>query len=431
MSPAGKVRVASFCHDDSHSPQLRRPRPRDRPAARADHRDGVCQRCGRRRVRLARGDHVRRLDDGRHDRSPHRDVNARDRVDLDRLDLDLLLDLLLDVDAVSSRQRFERLGPRNHGRLMSEVATASWRAIGTGVRLVVHDGELALARAAVERVLEDVDRTYSRFRDDSELVRLNARAGETVAVSSLLAEAISVGLIAAQRTGGAVDPTVGRAMRAIGYDRDFAAIAANNGPIELHLEPIPGWQAVDLSLVRREVRLRPGVELDLGSTGKGLAADLAAAAALASLNGDGGVLVSLGGDVATAGRVPEGGWRILVAEDSETPVDADGEVVAILDGAIATSSTTVRRWQRGERTLHHLVDPRTGGPVVSPWRSATVSASTCVLANTAATATIVLGDAGADWLAANGYPARLTAADGSVVRLNGWPSPPVTAAPRT
>ena len=314
---------------------------------------------------------------------------------------------------------------------MSEVATASWRAIGTGVRLVVHDGELALARAAVEGVLEDVDRTYSRFRDDSELVRLNARAGETVAVSSLLAEAISVGLIAAQRTGGAVDPTVGRAMRAIGYDRDFAAIAANNGPIELHLEPIPGWQAVDLSLVRREVRLRPGVELDLGSTGKGLAADLAAAAALASLNGDGGVLVSLGGDVATAGRVPEGGWRILVAEDSETPVDADGEVVAILDGAIATSSTTVRRWQRGERTLHHLVDPRTGGPVVSPWRSATVSASTCVLANTAATATIVLGDAGADWLAANGYPARLTAADGSVVRLNGWPSPPVTAAPRT
>jgi thiamine biosynthesis lipoprotein len=316
---------------------------------------------------------------------------------------------------------------------VSDVATATWRALGTGVRLVVHEGELAPARAAVEAVLEEVDRAYSRFRTDSELVRLNARAGETVAVSALLAEAISVGLIAAQRTGGAVDPTVGRAMRAIGYDRDFAAMAATSGPIELRLEPIPGWQAVDLSLVRREVRVRPGVELDLGSTGKGLAADRAATAALTSLRGEGGVLVSFGGDVAIAGRAPAGGWRILVAEDSETPADADGEVVAISDGAIATSSTTVRRWQRGGRTLHHLVDPRTGGPVDSPWRSASVAASTCVLANTAATAAIVLGDAAADWLAVNGHPARLTAVDGSVVRLNGWPSPavapPVAAAP--
>jgi thiamine biosynthesis lipoprotein len=168
------------------------------------------------------------------------------------------------------------------------------------------------------------------------------------------------------------------------------------------------------------------VELDLGSTGKGLAADLAAAAALAAIRAGrdpdrGGALVSLGGDIAVGGTPPAGGWRILIAEDSETPADSAGEVVAIESGAIATSSTTVRRWQRGERTLHHVIDPRTGGPVDSPWRTASVVAATCVDANTAATAAIVLGDRAIAWLEAVRLPARLVALDGTVTRLNGWP----------
>jgi len=312
---------------------------------------------------------------------------------------------------------------------VTEAQTADWRALGTGVRLVVVDGDLDVARHAVEAVLDRVDRAYSRFRDDSELVALNARAGSTVTVSPLLADAIGAGLRAAGITGGAVDPTVGRAMRAIGYDADFDHVRNPTGPIELRLEPIPGWQSIDFSPARREVRVRPGVEIDLGSTGKGLAADLAAAAALAAIgspSGDprhAGVLVSLGGDIAVAGTAPEGGWRVLVAEDSETPSDAAGEVIAIEAGAIATSSTTVRRWRRGDRTLHHLVDPRTGGPVDSPWRTASVVAATCVEANTASTAAVVLGADATAWLEAAQLPARLVARDGSVTRLNGWPEP--------
>ena len=324
---------------------------------------------------------------------------------------------------------------------MTEARTANWRALGTGVRLVVLDGDLEMARRAVEDVLDRVDRAYSRFRDDSEIVALNAVAGSPVGVSPLLADAIAAGLRAARLTGGAVDPTVGRAMRAIGYDADFDRVRNPAGPIELRLEPIPGWQSIDFSEVRREVRVRRGVELDLGSTGKGLAADLAAAAALDAISaaaaaaGDqarGGVLVSLGGDIAVGGTSPDGGWRILIAEDSETPSDAAGEVVAIETGAIATSSTTVRRWQRGDRTLHHLIDPRTGGPVESPWRTASVVAATCVDANTAATAAIVMGAAAIAWLVAGALPARLVAVDGAVTRLGGWPEPaddPPTARP--
>jgi thiamine biosynthesis lipoprotein len=171
------------------------------------------------------------------------------------------------------------------------------------------------------------------------------------------------------------------------------------------------------------VRLKAGVELDLGSTGKALAADRGASAAHEAAGRVGGVLVSFGGDIATAGVAPEGGWRILVAEDSETPPDADGETIAIPDGAIATSSTTVRRWRRGETTVHHLIDPRTGGPVASRWRTATVVAATCVEANTAATAAVVLGEDGAAWLERSGLPARLVEGGGAIVRLNGWPEP--------
>jgi thiamine biosynthesis lipoprotein len=308
---------------------------------------------------------------------------------------------------------------------VTDVASAGWRAIGTGVRVVVSGGDLEPARAAVEDVLADVDLALSRFRHDSELVLLNARSGTDVEISPLLGDAIAAGLRAARLTNGAVDPTVGRAMRLIGYDLDFAAVAARGAPLEVRFEAVPGWRAVELAPDRRHVRVRKGVEIDLGSVGKALAADLAAARALAA-TGSGGVLVSLGGDIAVAGDAPRGGWRILVAEDSEAPPDGPGEVIAFDTGAVATSSTTVRRWQRGDRTFHHLVDPRTGEPVDSPWRTASVVAATCVDANTAATAAIVMGEAAPDWLAAAGVAARLVATDGDVVRLGGWPAPEPT-----
>ena len=301
-------------------------------------------------------------------------------------------------------------------------ATARWRALGTDVHVIVDGGDLELATAAVTQVLVDVDRTYSRFRADSELSQLNERA-EALTVSPLLARAIEAALRGARATDGLVDPTVGRAMRAIGYDEDFSVIGhRHSGPI-IHLVPVPGWQAIDYRAASRRVRVPRGVELDFGSTGKALAADLAVAAALAALGGDPGVLVSLGGDVAIGGRAPGGGWRILAADSSATAPESDGEVIALTSGAVATSSTTVRRWTRGETTVHHIVDPRTGAPAESPWRTASVVAANCVDANIAATAAILLGETAPEWLAARGLAARLVAVDGEIERVAGWPSP--------
>jgi thiamine biosynthesis lipoprotein ApbE len=288
----------------------------------------------------------------------------------------------------------------------------------------VADGDLAAARRAVADVLDEVDRTYSRFRPDSEISRLNARAGEVVTISPLLAEAVRVALRASRASDGLVDPTVGRAMRMVGYDDDFDRIAGRTEPIELRLEPVPGWQAVRLDAGARTVRIARGVELDLGSTGKALASDLAAAAAGATCAA---VLVGLGGDIATWGRRPDGGWRVLAAEDHATdpvtPTDDTGEVVGLHAGAIATSGTTVRRWRRGDISLHHLIDPRTGLPADSPWRTVSVIAATCVDANTAATAAVIRGADAPDWLARIGLAARLVSVGGEIRRVGGWPEP--------
>jgi thiamine biosynthesis lipoprotein ApbE len=305
------------------------------------------------------------------------------------------------------------------------VDAATWRAIGTDVHVLVAGGSVERAGQAVERTIDEADRAYSRFRPDSELQRLLARPGETIEVSATLARAVDAALRAAALSDGLVDPTVGRALRLAGYDIDFAAVAPCAAPIRVRVEAVPGWRVLAWDSTRRHLRVPPGIELDFGSTGKALIADVGAAAAYAEVRAhwpDAGVLVSIGGDIALAGRPPSGGWRVLMAEDAGTRPDEAGEVVALCEGALATSSTTVRRWQRGEAVLHHLIDPRTGLPADGPWRTVSVAAATCVDANITATAAIVMGNAALDWLATLGLAARLVANDGEIVRVGGWPA---------
>jgi thiamine biosynthesis lipoprotein len=280
---------------------------------------------------------------------------------------------------------------------------------------------LAPARAELESVLAAVDRTCSRFRADSELVQINNGAGHPVPVGSVLLEALDVALRAARLTAGDVDPTVGRAMRVLGYDRDFTEVTAAGTPLTCVVERVPGWQMIQVDRVASTVRVPTGVELDLGATAKAFAADRAAATVAETV--DSGVLVSLGGDVAVAGTPPEGGWPVRVTDDHAAGPDGPGETVAIHTGGLATSSTTVRRWRRGDEQLHHIVDPAVGRPVASAWRTVSVVAQTCVDANIATTAAIVRGEAALTWLAELGLAARLVRRDGEVVRIGGWPAP--------
>ncbi|HJP80001.1 MAG TPA: FAD:protein FMN transferase [Pseudonocardiaceae bacterium] len=295
------------------------------------------------------------------------------------------------------------------------TASATMTALSTTALVVVTDANaLDEGQRILAGELAAIDLAASRFRPDSEISRLPA--GRAVPISPLLTDALATALRAARLTNGIVDPTVADAVSGLGYDRDFAQLV--DGPIST--APAPGWWRIHLDVDRREVLVPRGVHLDLGATAKALVADRAAHRIGTALGC--GVLVSLGGDVATHGVAPDGGWRLGIGDDHRTAATDPDAMVTIADGGLATSSTTCRRWRRAGRELHHIVDPRTGDLPNTPWRTVSVAAATCVDANIASTAAIVLGDLAPAWLTSLGLPARLVETGGDVRTVAGWPA---------
>jgi len=296
--------------------------------------------------------------------------------------------------------------------------SADVEAIGVSNTIVV-DTEAALEPAfAVARAeLEALDRACSRFREDSELAAVNRAAGSAVPVGELLLAVIEEALRIAAATNGLVDPTVGAALCALGYDRDFGLVATTSRR-GVELVPAPGWRTVRVDHRRSTVRIARGSQLDLGAVAKAFAADRIAARIQRTTGA--ATLASLGGDIAVAGA-PDEGWPVHVTDDHRF-ADAPGQTVAIADGGLASSSTAVRRWRAGGRTLHHIVDPTTGRAAAEHWRTVGVAATTCVDANAAATAAIVMGAAAPRWLERHGLAARLVRPDGSVTVTSGWPA---------
>lgn len=292
----------------------------------------------------------------------------------------------------------------------------------TAVLLVTAPRVIGQARTIADRLLAEVDLAASRFRPDSELSKLNAAAGQPVRVSELFADLLAAALRAARLTGGDVDPTCGRALAGLGYDRDFADVrAAGDAPPRLTgaVGPVPGWRSVHVDRDTRKAWLGRGAQIDLGATAKAWAADRCAEQIADRLGC--GTLVSLGGDVAVAGQPVEGGWRVGVTDDHAAPAGAPGQTVSISGGGLATSSTTVRAWTVGGRRVHHIIDPATGEPARTCWRTVSVAAGSCTDANTASTAAIIRGAAALDWLRELGLPARLVRPDGTVETTAGWP----------
>ncbi len=293
------------------------------------------------------------------------------------------------------------------------TAAQDWDVWSTRARVVVTDADiLDDAVGAVRELLDAVDLAASRFRADSEIRNLPAPVAE---LSPLLADLLAVALTAAAQTDGSVDPTVGGTLRDLGYDRDLADLDLAGTRAVVRVRRVPGWRS--LHLAGQRLTWAPGIELDLGATAKARAADLCARHVAEQFGT--GVLVSLGGDLATAGPAPEGGWQVLVHDSDDDP---EAHVAVPAGGAVATSSTVRRTWRRGLTSVHHLVDPVTSQPAEPVWRTVSVAADSCVAANTASTAAMVKGTAGRAWLSAQGLPARLVDRDGGVHLLGGWPA---------
>jgi thiamine biosynthesis lipoprotein len=326
---------------------------------------------------------------------------------------------------------------------MTVARTDNFTVFGTTAMLLVSEpGTVQAARAIADAELAAVDLACSRFRPDSELSRLNASGGVVASVSELFAELLEAALRAARVTDGDVDPTCGEALAEIGYDRDFAILQAAERPAaEPRPRPeeprparrprrrrvapagrVPGWRSVELDRRRLLARLANGAQLDLGATAKAWAADRCAK--MIAADAGSGVLVGLGGDIAVAGPPPADGWRVRVTDDHAAGPEAQGQTVTIRSGGLATSSTTVRAWVVGGRRMHHIVNPATGRPARSCWRTVSVAAGSCVDANSASTAAIIRGEEALHWLRDASLPARLVRQDGSVETTAGWPRDP-------
>jgi thiamine biosynthesis lipoprotein len=316
------------------------------------------------------------------------------------------------------------------------AGTARWPVWGTTARLVVTEpGLLLAARRLVTAQLTAVERACSRFRADSEVRQVQHAAGRPVRVSALLADLVAAALDAAHRSDGTVDPTVGTAMQRLGYDRDLSLIAVPGRRRQVDRRqvdrrqvdrrvvdwrvvderPAPGWRRIRLD--GRELAVPPGVLLDLGATAKAYTAHRCAR--LVADRCGTGVLVSLGGDIATAGPAPDGGWQVLV---QDRPDDPQCTVALPAGAALATSSTVSRQWRRSGRLLHHILDPRTCQPAPPVWRTVSVAADRCVDANTYTTAAVVRGHDALRWLRDLRVPARLVTADRVVLTIGGWPA---------
>ena len=289
--------------------------------------------------------------------------------------------------------------------------------MGSDVHLLAPEGRARECVNAVEGLYTEWEDALSRFRPESELFRLNDRAGAPVEVGPILLGAVQASLEAARATGGLFDPALRHELVRMGYDRSFEEI--ESGAAKPAGRPRGGgaWRQIVVDMAAGTVTLPAESGLDLGGIAKGMAVD-ASLERLSELGVD-IALVSAGGDLAVRGLPPgERAWRVLVGGEP------DGPVVPLVRGALATSGPARRRWKQGPVERHHLVDPETGEPAAGGLRQVTAAGGSCRAAEIGATAAFVAGRRlGPMVLARLGLAGMLVTEAGREIRVGHWPWP--------
>jgi thiamine biosynthesis lipoprotein len=283
------------------------------------------------------------------------------------------------------------------------------------IDVIGHDAapdEISAREAAVDRAFRwfrEVEATCSRFDPSSELSRLSQTVGADVPTSDLLFRAIEFACAVAAESDGAFDPTVGRSMVALGFNRHYLTGERVGSP--------PGageasWRDVHLDSERRTIRLARPLQLDLGAVAKGLAIDLAAR----ELTPLGRFVVDAGGDLYLAGTNAAGeAWGIGVRHPRAA--DALLGTIRVSGLAVCTSGDYERRG--AESAGHHLINPKTGQPVGTV-ASVTVVAPTAMVADAIGTAAFVLGaEAGLELCARAGVEGLVVSTDLAVTMTPG------------
>ena len=298
------------------------------------------------------------------------------------------------------------------------LTTQTWNDWSCAIDLTTQDVHLDTAAAAVRGLMDEVSRSANRFRNDSDISRINAAAGRFVRVAPLTIDLVEVACEVARLTAGCVDPMVGADLIAAGYDADIDVVRTRDAAPPRHPSHTRArWQDIRIDRTLSRVGIPAGTMLDLGASAKAWAAE--ESAALAAKRTGAPVLVGIGGDLAMY-RDPGDGWRVDVSEVRGDVV----EELVVSEGAMATSSTVGRRFRGPDGAeRHHLIDPRTGGAATSRWRTASVWAPSTVIANALSTWALIDPDAAQASIEAQGLAARFVAHDGVVAYAGSWAPP--------
>jgi thiamine biosynthesis lipoprotein len=287
-----------------------------------------------------------------------------------------------------------------------------FRSMGCEITVLAPPGRPD-AGPLVRQIFESWDARFSRFRADSELEALNNSRGRPCHVSKLMVRVIGAAVGAAQATEGLFDPLLGGRMAELGYERTFEELPSGRTQQALRDWRGGAWREIVVDHQRSTVQLPVGYRVDLGGIAKGMAVD----AAIGALVTDGVpyAAVSAGGDLAVTGLPPdEASWSVAIDGPWET-------VVAIRQGALATSSVLRRRWEVNGAERHHLIDPRTGMPATGPIVQASVAAATCGQAEVAAKMAILSDLPGAiGRLEQHHLAALLFTSQGEAWRVGAW-----------
>lgn len=300
------------------------------------------------------------------------------------------------------------------------LTSLTWNDWSCAVDVTTEEAGLPIAAATVRAVMDEVSRAVNRFRDDSDLSRINAAAGRFVRVSPLTIDLIDVACGVARSTDGCVDPTIGADLIAAGYDADIEVVRTRAATATCQPSRSRStWEDIRIDRTLSRVGVPADTVLDLGASAKAWAAEEAAARAATKTGAP--VLVGIGGDLAMV-REPADGWRVDVAEIRGGAI----EPLFVSEGAMATSSTIGRRFRGPDGTeRHHLIDPRTGRAAVSRWRTATVWAPSTITANAMSTWALIDADAAEAAIEARGLAARFVSHEGVVSYAGTW-APPST-----
>jgi FAD:protein FMN transferase len=261
-------------------------------------------------------------------------------------------------------------------------------AMASPCEVLIEDAPASLAQQVLNTVAAEawrIERRYSRYRNDSAVHSINENAGCETVVDDECANLLDFAATLTRLSEGAFDITSGVLRKAWTFD------GGEHVPSQLQIDALlesVGWHKVEWQ--RPTLRLRPGMQIDLGGIGKEYAVD--AAAMLADRIAPGlSCLINFGGDVAMRNARKDGkAWRVGI--ESCARMGAAERVVQLSRGALATSGDSRRFVFRGGHRYSHILDARTGWPVRNAPHSITVAADTCTQAGTLTTLAMLQGE---------------------------------------